>query len=580
MLAGAVIAALVPSGAAASRRVTELVSKSPSLGFICSVNIRNGCETLVTPDAKNLVFQAGNGVLYKWSARGTVAVSVGPNGPSENCHAEFMRDRCNFEISDDGRHVFFESRAALVPGDSNDLDVYERSGGETTLVSALTPPGVGPFNARLLGSSDDGARAFFQVHPGRDFEAEGVLVYERSGGGIAPFPSADNPALFNTFGMRLLGASNDGSRVFFSTEQALIPEDTDTCIDHYFPSLPGCRDVYERSPDGLTLISKGPTGGNGASNADFAGASENGRRVFFATDEPLVDEDRDECGQPERPAGCSDVYQAYRGTTTLISTGPLHAAPDSYASFDGTSSDGKRVVFTTGQALVAADHDSCPGGEGCLDVYERSGGETRLISTGPEGGNGPNRARFTGMSRDGRHISFSTSESLTPDDTDQSEDLYERAGGTTRLVSVGVTSDDSVGFAGISADGRRIFFYTSASLVPEDTDECYAHGEGCVDLYERYKGKTALISTGPTDPNGYCNASFGDPFCPGFIAASRDGKKVFFASEDPLVAADDDDVNDIYVSTVTGRCHAKKHGHKQKKCADSARHRKHRKRHK
>jgi hypothetical protein len=180
------------------------------------------------------------------------------------------------------------------------------------------------------------------------------------------------------------------------------------------------------------------------------------------------------------------------------------------------------------------------------------------------------------MSRDGRHIVFSTTESLTPDDTDETRDLYERVGSTTRLVSAGLTRDDSVGFAGISVDGRRIFFNTSAALVPEDTDQCTDDGRGCVDLYERYRGRTTLISTGPTDPNGYCNASFGDPFCAGFIAASRDGRRVFFASEDPLVSADKDDFNDIYVSRV--RCGARSRG--TKKCVESAKHRNHRRRHK
>ena len=50
-------------------------------------------------------------------------------------------------------------------------------------------------------------------------------------------------------------------------------------------------DVYERSGGQTTLVSTGPFGGNGASPATFAGASVDGSRVFFVTDERLVSAD-------------------------------------------------------------------------------------------------------------------------------------------------------------------------------------------------------------------------------------------------------------------------------------------------
>ena len=47
---------------------------------------------------------------------------------------------------------------------------------------------------------------------------------------------------------------------------------------------------------------------------------------------------------------------------------------------------GTHVFFTTREALVGSDTDSS------LDVYERAGGTTTLVSTGPSGGNGRRRA--------------------------------------------------------------------------------------------------------------------------------------------------------------------------------------------
>src|SRR6185295_15321754 len=54
------------------------------------------------------------------------------------------------------------------------------------------------------------------------------------------------------------GQSADGTRVFFTTTEALVSADTDASSD-----------IYERSAGTTTLISTGPTGGNGAFNAVF-----------------------------------------------------------------------------------------------------------------------------------------------------------------------------------------------------------------------------------------------------------------------------------------------------------------------
>ena len=68
------------------------------------------------------------------------------------------------------------------------------------------------------------------------------------------------------------------------------------------------------------------------------------------------------------------------------------------------------------------------------DVYERSGGQTTLVSTGPAGGNGIFPAFFVGASVDGR-VFFVTMETLVSDDADTATDVYERSGGQTTLVS-------------------------------------------------------------------------------------------------------------------------------------------------
>ena len=107
------------------------------------------------------------------------------------------------------------------------------------------------------------------------------------------------------------------------------------------------------------------------------------------------------------------------------------------------------------------------------DVYERSGGQTTLVSTGPAGGNGTNNAFFAGASADGGRVFFQTVEPLVSADTDTEFDVYERSGGQTTLVSTGPAGGNGAFdafFVDASADGSRVFFVTVESLVSADTD--------------------------------------------------------------------------------------------------------------
>ena len=87
-------------------------------------------------------------------------------------------------------------------------------------------------------------------------------------------------------------------------------------------------------------------------------------------------------------------------------------------SFEDVSADGAVVLFSTDESLVSADTDTQ------FDVYERSGGQTTLISTGPAGGNGPFEPSFEAVSSDGARVLFSTHESLISPDTDTAADVY------------------------------------------------------------------------------------------------------------------------------------------------------------
>jgi hypothetical protein len=89
-----------------------------------------------------------------------------------------------------------------------------------------------------------------------------------------------------------------------------------------------------------------------------------------------------------------------------------------------------------------------------------------LVSAGTPGSGRNDGASFDGATPDGSHVYFHTLDSLVPQDTDGgASDVYERVGGTTRLVSTGSTDPQAVvdaSFGGVSDDGSRVFFTTAA----------------------------------------------------------------------------------------------------------------------
>jgi len=313
----------------------------------------------------------------------------------------------------------------------------------------------------------------------------------------------------------VVGTQDSDKRIFMTTTEHLTSGDTDSSLD-----------LYSKTGGVTTLLSTGTSGGNGAFAANFGRARQSGTRVFFQTDEKLVTTDTD---------SSQDVYMRESGTTTLVSTGPGAGANGAFdAYFGAASTDGSRVFFFTRGALVGGDTDST------FDIYERSSGNTSLVSTGSAGGNGPHGAELGGISDDGTKVFFTTAESLVASDTDSVQDVYQRAGGVTTLASVGPNGGNGTPMAtydGNSQDGSKVFFRTAESLVAADTD-------GGIDVYERANGSTTTIhSIGPGGGNSGAGAAY--------VGASRDGSRVFIETQERLIAApvDRDSQNDVYMST-------------------------------
>ena len=191
---------------------------------------------------------------------------------------------------------------------------------------------------------------------------------------------------------------------------------------------------------------------------------------------------------------CSTAMAENR-RTELVSVGPGGANVSSvFVDELQASDDGTKVFFLSQDAITSDDRDGlCDRGNGypypnppppspCYDIYERdlTSKTTSLVSTGPAGGDGSFDAEFAGMTDDAAHVFFETREQLVPEDTDSGctdfagepipcIDVYERVGGTTRLISQGPgdTGQYDAQFVHVSADGSRVFFYTREQLSPD-----------------------------------------------------------------------------------------------------------------
>jgi hypothetical protein len=392
---------------------------------------------------------------------------------------------------------------------------------QTDLLSLGPTGGNGTFDASYKAASQDGSTIFFttseKLAAGDTDTAEDL--YMRAFGVttlLSVGPAGGNSSLDNAI---FDGNSADGTYVFFSTTEALTSSDTDAMLD-----------AYQWHNGVVTLVTIGPTGGNGAVDAFYLDNSDDGTKIWFDTTEKLTSDDTD---------GFQDVFLSSSGTTSRISQGPTGGNGSLHSFYLDHSADGSHTLFQTGESLVSGDSDG-----GYQDIYDRSGGTTTLVSTGPVGGNGAFDASYGAATPDVSHIVFSTSEVLASGDTDTRRDLYDRSGGTTTRVSTGPSGGNgayNAFFEGVSDDGSKVWFTSREPLVASDTDGGCLDALGnpvltCTDVYEREGATTNLVSC--------CGNGSAEAF---FLSASQDGSKVFFRTPEALTADDADGTfQDIY----------------------------------
>jgi hypothetical protein len=441
--------------------------------------------------------------------------------------------------SGDLGHLVLESRShTLCPGaeaqDEGSRLLCEYSAGKMQLLS-LNPEGE-PFRCgAALGAgrgisgtshdavSADGSRVIFTAPdpnavdggPGC-WNGESVhspQMYLRSGGSTVEV-SAPEAGVVDPTGPHAafyVGASADGSRVFFATEAELTQEAVE---DHLHDP-----ELYEYNVEtgGLTRISGGESGHSAGGIWTVPAVSADGSAVYFTANGVLAKgATAGECVEAGNAETCSLYrYDTLSGATTYIARVGSYDYPNATASAARTGSirnefaltfsanwyatpDGRYLLFATDRELTGYRTTQAPG-KNCptprsqsfstghcdeLYRYDSTTGSLVCVSCNPSGAPPASNALFTrsapqsaptgvpfvrAMSNDGSYAFFDTADALVPQDGNGTLDTYEWHDGRISLISSGHDDAPSY-FLGSSADGSNVFFGTHARLVPADTD--------------------------------------------------------------------------------------------------------------
>ena len=303
------------------------------------------------------------------------------------------------------------------------------------------------------------------------------------------------------------GASMDGSKVLFTSEQPLVSGDTDSTSNLYECRLPGdsggalaAVSPVNPCPD-LVRVSV-PVSSGGAEVQSVAAVSQDGSHVYFVAKGVLSSEPDLSLppGHQVAEQGEENLYVWEEPSASHPQGRTAFIAPLSSAAFRlgeaQTTPDGESLVFTSSADLLPGDTSTVPQ----VFLYEAQREALRWVSEGQGGsedGNtttdpasltsgqiGTHNAHTSSLgegrrviSEDGSVVVFQSSAALTAQVHGGRNNVYLWRGGGLFLISDGTPAGSDEGFhsvaglIGIDATGQNVFFTTEAPLVEQDSDE-------------------------------------------------------------------------------------------------------------
>jgi sugar lactone lactonase YvrE len=374
-------------------------------------------------------------------------------------------------ISVGGAHVVFTtasgSAVQLEPQapPAGIATIYDRTPDGVTHVVSLLPGEQTPTaDSEYLGASTDGSAVFFAV--------EGVL-YERRNDAMT-LEVAPAGAMF-------AGASENGGRVFYLLGGDVFAFDADAETTTRLTNAGGAT-VVNVSADGSHAYFVSPEqldGGTGVAGSNNLYVWDGASTRFIAV---LSADDLRDPGAAfgeTTLAGWTNAVGPEPGAFIGPGFDPSRTTPDgsvfvfqSFANLTSYDSEGHSEIYrydTTDQSLLCVSCDPSgdpPSGEAELQQVNEG-----LNHTQYQLGISPVNAisHIANVTSDGKAVFFQTIDSLLSADGDNHTDVYEWRLGHLSLISSGKSSNHDYLY-GMSADGRDVFFETDDSLVPQDQD--------------------------------------------------------------------------------------------------------------
>jgi len=377
----------------------------------------------------------GNKRLYEWEEGTLRNAGVIPGSEGETLAAASAPGGTN-AVSEDGSKVFFTAarKTSPNPAEIGKTALFVREDGSTTRDISLSETATAGGNATFRWATPDGSKVFFTANAGLTAQAssEGTDLYEydfaKPEGERLTDLSVDHEA-GGAAVAGFLGASEDGSHVYFTARGQLVPGAGNTFAQNQsagtwsvygesggrvdYAGVAGAANVFSAyaqvSPDGRYLIFE--------SSANVTGYESGGAVEVYLYDSQAPSEATvcASCRQDGQPPTATD-YMPLRDRSST----PLH--PPRFI----IERDGKPVVFFRAMDALA------PGAvEGQSNLYEWSHGQVFRVTSEPAGLSlGGAYVNFAGASQDGSDLYFSTVESLNWEDGDERSSVYDaRIGG-------------------------------------------------------------------------------------------------------------------------------------------------------
>lgn len=347
-------------------------------------------------------------------------------------------------ISGDGRHVTFESSAALTAEGSSGAEVYlyDRDADTVQLISKDTMGGFGDLADFEASISSDGMVVAFvgesnDLVPGDTGEFD-IFAFESTGGTLerVSLDNMGNPGDNTSQGRPSL--SSDGRFVAFTSQAGnLVPGDTNGFTDAF---------VYDRTNDTIERVSVDSMGNEADSTSFNVSISGDGRYVAFSSNaRNLV---------PGDTNLNVDIFVYDRNTDTIerVSLNNTGAEANGGCINPAISADGRYVAF--GSQSVDNLVTGINGNQ--IYLYDREMDTVEAVSqVGGVPGNG--QSDRASISADGRYVAFSSEASnLVPDDTNGTYDVFVFDRTTKQIARASVDVNGNQATGGVVSRGLSL----------------------------------------------------------------------------------------------------------------------------